>query len=744
MRIPFTLFLFIISCYASAQNAIGGYVTDSKNGEALIGVSVFTAGRKSGTTTNAYGFFSLSVPSNDSVYFQYLGYEPLGIKLSATNTLMIKLNEASGELKEAVIVGIKNEPQHGSTHINMKLLNTLPSMGGERDLIKALQLMPGIKKGADGTTGMLVRGGAQDQNLILLDDAPVYNPSHLLGFFSLFNTDAINDATIQTGGFTSNYGGRLSSILDIHTIDGNMEKPVYTGSVGLLASRASVQLPVFKGKGSLILAGRASYINKLFELTGKKLPFYFYDLNAKFNYRITDNDRIYFSIYDGDDILNESESSGPASIRIRSKMGNHVSSIRWNHAFLNKKQFSNLTVFSSRYRYHVNADINESNLKISSDITDLGLRYGIQHQVNNKLSFRYGGEIINHRFNPNATTLKGNFNENIKDVPAQARMMKEAALYVSSQYSLNSRLALTTGLRYSAAQSGKAVYSNPEPRVQLDYQLKADQTLSVSYAEMVQYMFLLSGSSAVLPTDLWYGISENIKPQHAQIISLGYQYSKSAITVKAEAYYKPMQRLVEYKEGTIDLVNGSIDDKIIQGKGKAYGFELSTKIGSGKWNATIGYTLSWSNRTFEGLNNGATFLSRYDRRHDLSLITNYEFSKRIALSAVWCYATGSRFTAITGQFMMPDGNYTDIDLLPLYSGRNAIQLSAAHRLDVNLIIKNNQTRRYHSEWHISAYNVYNQTQPYRIRMQKNDDGSYAYKQVGLFGFIPSIAYQFSF
>ncbi|MES2690646.1 MAG: TonB-dependent receptor [Bacteroidota bacterium] len=744
MRSLFTLYLFITCCSVSAQNAIGGYVTDSKNGEALIGVSVFTANRISGTTTNAYGFFSLSVPSNDSVYFQYLGYEPQSIKLSTAKTLTIKLKEATGELKEALVVGERNEPQHGSTHINMKLLNSLPAMGGERDLVKALQLMPGIKKGADGTAGMLVRGGAHDQNLILLDDAPVYNPSHLLGFFSLFNTDAINDATIQTGGFTANYGGRLSSVLDIHTLNGNMEKTVYSGSVGLLASRATVQVPVFKGKGSVMVAGRVSYINKLYELTGKKLPFYFYDFNAKINYRLTANDRVFLSVYDGDDILDESESPGAGTIRIKSKMGNQISSLRWNHAFSNKKQFSNLTLFSSRYRYQVDADLNESNLKISSNITDVGIRYGIQHQVNNRLSLRYGAEMINHTFNPNSTKMKGSFNENIKDRPAQVRMMKEAALYLSSQYNLSTGLLLSTGLRYSAAQSGKAVYSNPEPRVQLDYRLKPGQTVSVAYSEMVQYMFLLSGSSAVLPTDLWYGISERIKPQHAQIISLGYQYTQKMITVKAEAYYKPMQKLVEYKEGTIDLVNGDIDDKIIQGKGKAYGFELSTKISNGKFNAIIGYTLSWSNRTFSGLNNDRTFLARYDRRHDISLIANYELSKRTALSAVWCYATGSRFTAITGQFMMPDGNYTDIDLLPLYSGRNAIQLSASHRLDMNLIIKNNPGKKYRAEWHIGAYNVYNQTQPYRIKMQKNDDGSYAYKQVGLFGFVPSIAYQFTF
>lgn len=745
MKINFTLLAFFICCSVSAQQVVSGYVTDHKNGEALIGVSVFTGNKQNGTTTNAYGFFSIPVSTTDSIHFQYLGYKAQHIKPGAAKSVNIKLEEASGELKEAVVNAVRTETQHGTTHIDLKLLNTLPAMGGERDLVKALQLMPGIKKGADGTTGMLVRGGSHDQNLILLDDAPVYNPSHLLGFFSLFNTDAIKDATLQTGGFNATYGGRLSSVLDIHTLDGNTEKTVYSGSVGLLASRASVQVPVFKGKGSLMIAGRVSYINKLFELTGKKLPFYFYDLNAKFNYKLTENDRLYVSFYDGDDVLNESENSaGETNLKVKSRMGNQITSFRWNHAFANRRQFSNLTLFSSRYRYYVNADLGENNIRIHSNIADLGMRYGIQHVVSAKLNLRYGGELIHHTFSPGSTQLRGTFNENIKDQSSPTHTMKEGALYVSTQYKATARLSFTTGLRYSAAQSGTATYTNPEPRVSADYQLKAGHTLSASYAHMTQYMFLLSGSSVMLPSDIWYGISEQIKPQRAQIISLGYQYTQKSITAKAEAYYKPMQQLVEYKEGTVDLVNGSIDDKVIQGKGKGYGLELSTRFSRGRFNATLAYTLSWSNRTFDGLNNGKTFLSRYDRRHDISLVGNYEFTQRIGLSAVWCYATGSRFTAITGQFMMPDGNYTNIDLLPIFSGRNAIQLAAAHRLDFNLVIRNKPSKKFRSEWHVGAYNVYNQTQPYRIKLQKNSDGSHTYKQMGLFGFIPSVAYQFNF
>jgi hypothetical protein len=738
--------LFVILLYAiasSAQHRVSGYITDKKNGEALIGVSVFTPDKKTGTTTNAYGFFSINIALHDSVYVQYIGYKPQAFPVTSGN-MNVQLTEETGELKEAVISAEKKVNRHGATSIDLKLLNQLPAMGGERDLVKALQLMPGIKKGADGTASMLVRGGAHDQNMVLLDDAPVYNPSHLLGFFSLFNTDAINDATIETGGFSACYGGRLSSVLDVHTLDGNTTKPVFTASVGLLASRLSIQTPILKNKGSIFVAGRISYVNKIFELAGKKLPFYFYDFNAKFNYKLTDNDKLFLSFYNGDDILRESDTDSSSNVKINSRMGNSISSLRWNHAFRNRQLFSNLTVFSSRYRYNINAQLNDSRLNISSNIADAGIRYGFQHHVNNSLTLQYGAELIHHTFRPNTTHLEGTFNENIREQQASKHTMKESAAYLSATYQITTKWETTAGLRYSSAQSGKSFYSNPEPRVRLGYHINEAHRFSASYAKMVQYMFLLSGSSAVLPTDLWYGISKNVKPQHAQIISLGYQYTKPFFIIKTEAYYKPMKQLVEYREGTTELVNGNIDSNVVQGKGEAYGIELTTKFTKGKWSTTVGYTLSWSTRNFNELNDGKTFFARYDRRHDISIITSYEVNKRISITGVWCYATGSRFTPVTGYFMMPNGNYSGIDMLPIYSGRNAVQLSSAHRLDLNLIIKNNPSKKYRSEWHIGAYNVYNQTQPFRIKMYKNNDGSYSYKQTGLFGFIPSVSYQVNF
>lgn len=737
------LALSVITLYTTAQTQVSGYVTDQKNGESLIGVSIYTSGKKSGTTTNAYGFFSLQASAEDSIYIQYMGYAPQQVA-AQVSVMHIRLAEETGTLKEAVVHAARTQATPGHTVINIKEVNLLPAMGGERDLVKALQLMPGIKKGADGTASMLVRGGAHDQNLILLDDAPVYNPTHLLGFFSLFNTDAVNSATLQTGGFSAHYGGRLSSVLDIHTIDGNSETFSGNVSAGLLASRISLQAPLPGHNGSVFIAGRISYVNKVFELAGRNLPFYFYDLNAKLHYRLGVRDKLFLSAYTGDDVLNESASDSAEQINIASRMGNAIASLRWNHAFKNPKLFSNTTLFLSRYRYHIHARISDNTLRMGSDIADAGVRYAWQQQVNPSLSLRYGTEFIQHTFQPNSTRIEGSFNENIKAQQSTRQRMQEAALYLSGLWYITEHLSTEAGFRYSGAHSGNAFYTNPEPRLRADYQLNSRHQFSVSYAKMVQYMFLLSGSSAVLPTDLWYGVSSRIRPQQAHIITAGYQYTRSGFSTKAEVYYKPMQQLVEYREGTTELINGEADRNVIQGKGKAWGMELTTRFTSGKWNATIGYTLSWTTRTFAELNEGHTFFDRYDRRHDLSIVAHYELTPRMHFSAVWCYATGSRFTPVTGYFMMPNVNYSNIDLLPIYSGRNAIRLSASHRLDVNLVIKSRAGCKYQGEWHVGAYNVYNQVQPYRIKMSENADGSYSYKQTGLFGFIPSVSYQLHF
>lgn len=744
-KLKIVVLLFMCSSYLSAQTPISGIVTDASNGEALVGVSIYQASKKVGTTTNAYGFFSLSIPQNDTFYVSYLGYQTQVFVAQNQTDIHIKLAEKVDELQEVEVKAqVQKNPPIGTHHIDLKMINNLPAMGGERDLIKALQNMPGVKKGADGTVGMLVRGGAADQNLILMDDAPVYNSAHLLGFFSLFNTDAIKDATLQTGGFTASYGGRLSSVLSVTMNEGNRQKFQYSGSVGILASRLAAQGPLFNGKGSFLVAGRVSYINKVYQMVNKELPFYFYDINAKLNYQLSKRDQLFVSMYNGDDVLEASDADSARNVKVSSRLGNQISSVRWNRTFANQKMFSNLTAFSSNYRYFIKGEMDENVMQINASIADLGYRYQLEHHVNNNLHFKYGSEYIHHTFVPNNTKLKGNFNENIKANDASSTQLNESAIFASASYKMNTRLSSVVGLRLSAAKVSSTTYINPEPRVLLNYDLTAQHAVSLSYSKMVQYMFLLSGSSVMLPTDLWYGVTNKIKPQEAHVFSAGYKWQTNHHTSRFEVYYKPMYNLVEYKEGAVELGSSKVDEVAVQGNGEAYGFEWMNSNKLGKLNVTTAYTLSWSTRTFNDLNEGQQFYARFDRRHDFNIILQYEIKKRMHFSALWSYATGSRFTPMVGQFLMPNGNFTNIDLLPIYTSRNAVKLSDSHKLDVNLVIKNKPGKKYQSEWHIGAYNVYNQTQPYRIKTQKNSDGSYSYKQMGLFGFIPSIGYQFKF
>lgn len=740
------LFLFCLcTTFTWSQTFISGNVTDASTGEALVGVSVYQASKKMGTTTNAYGFFSLNIPENDTFYVSYLGYQTQVFVAQKQKDMLVKLTVKTDVLKEAEVKAqIQKNPPLGTQYIDLKMINSLPALGGERDLIKALQNMPGVKKGADGTVGMLVRGGSADQNLILMDEAPVYNAAHLLGFFSLFNTDAIKDATMQTGGFTANYGGRLSSVLSVTMNEGNKQKFQYSGSVGILASRLAAQGPLFKGKGSFLVAGRISYLNKMYQMIDKELPFYFYDVNAKLNYQLSKRDQIFVSMYSGDDVLEASDADSARNVKVSSRLGNHINTIRWNRRFANQKMFSNVTVFTSNYRYFIKGEMDDNVMQINANIADLGYRFQLDHHVNNKLSFKYGSEYIHHTFVPNNTKLKGNFNENIKANDATSKQLNESAIFATASYKMNARLSAVAGIRLSAAQVSGRSYINPEPRLLLNYDLTEKHALSLSYSKMVQYMFLLSGSSVMLPTDLWYGVTQKIKPQEAHIISAGYKWQTTNHTSRIETYYKPMHNLVEYKEGSVELGASNIDDVAVQGNGEAYGIEWMNTNKFGKLNLTTAYTLSWSTRKFNDLNDGKQFYARFDRRHDFNIILQYDFSKRVQFSALWSYATGSRFTPLVGQFMMPNGNFTNIDLLPIYTSRNAVKLSDSHKLDVNLVIKNKPGKKYQAEWHIGAYNVYNQTQPYRIKTQKNSDGSYSYKQMGLFGFIPSIGYQFKF
>ncbi|MES2727000.1 MAG: TonB-dependent receptor [Bacteroidota bacterium] len=744
----------------SSTLTLNGYVVDSKTGEAVNGAKVIAKPLKKGTYTNAYGYFAIQATDDiKTITISYIGYVSQEININTSNTTNLKINlvEKKNELKQVNVQAKKENDKVQSTeigiiHIPIKSIANIPVIGGERDIIKVLQLMPGIKRGHDGSTGMFVRGGNSDQNLILMDEAPVYNASHLLGFFSIFNSDALKDVSMQKGGFTANYGGRLSSIMDVRLKEGNNQTFHAEGGIGILSSRLSIEGPIIKNKSSFIISARRTYIDQVYKLINKDLPYYFYDINAKINYKLSDKDILYFSSYIGDDVLSlhnptdSSKQNTNKNIDFGSTLGNRTATLRWNHVYANKKLFSNISLIHSSFSYNITGNLAGNKLFITSSIQDYLIKMDYNYFKNNTNHIKFGFELAQHYFRPNVSKTEGLFNENIKPNDGLKISTQDMALYYLNDKEINKKWAINYGIRLTSAINQQTVYINPEPRINVRYALNDHASIKTSYTRMVQYLHLVSGSGAAMPTDLWYPVSKNIKPQTADQISVSYnQYiHKLKANLTIETYYKWMNNLVEYKEGTVAMLNNNIEEDLLQGTGKAYGLEITLQKQIGKLNGWIGYTVSYSTRQFDELNNGKTFFARYDRRHDFSIVANYQLSKRVAFSGVFVFASGSWFTPVTGQFLMPNGTYSNFDPLPIYSDRNAVQLSASHRLDLNLVIYSKPNKKWNSEWHIGAYNVYNRTQPYRIRVEQNANGQLQYQEQGLFGFIPSIAYNFKF
>jgi hypothetical protein len=449
------------------------------------------------------------------------------------------------------------------------------------------------------------------------------------------------------------------------------------------------------------------------------------------------------SLYNGQDMLNALSKEKSTWVGLRSRMGNSIASFRWNHAFSNGS-YSNMTFFTSNYRFRVLGEFGENSMETGSEITDIGVRTHIDQTLNKHFGMTGGLEMIHHTLVTESSIIKGQFNENFSSDERQIKSLPEGALFVSANIQLSRSISTEAGFRYSFAATNKTTYAFPEPRIQIHIGELDKGQLSFSYAAMTQYMFQLSGSSATIPSEQWYCVSEKIKPQQAQLFTTGFEKSSDNYSFKTEGFYKPMKNLVEYREGTVSLGTNNPDQIMTQGSGLAYGVEVSGSMSAGNFTVTSAYTWSKSNRTFSELNDGNSFLARYDRRHDFNISLSAKCNERWSISMIWTYATGSRYTPVIGRFMMPNTNYTGIDLLPLYASRNSFQLNAAHKLDVNIIWRGKQGLKFYHEWHFGAYNLYNQTQPYRIRTDVKPDGSFTYKQVGLFGFIPSGTYQFKF
>ena len=774
--IPILILAFIVLINNSVNaQTISGKIADKDNGETLPFALVYIKGSTKGTSTNVYGFYSLTISPEDikngkvTIVFSFTGYDKTEkiIEVKSDVLVNIRLKSSSTTLKEFTVEADKTKEIEelksttmSTENLEMEQMKTLPSIGGEVDIIKVAQLLPGVQGGTEGGTGMFVRGGDADQNLVILDEAIVYNIGHLFGFFSVFNPETIKDMTIIKGAFPSQYGGRLSSVLDIRMKEGNDTKFQGSGGVGLLSSRLTLEMPIQKEKGSILIAGRRTYIDQVLKAVGQEIPYFFYDINVKANYQLTPKDRIFYSMYYGKDVLafgedgDDTDTSGTSSaFDFGFSLGNWTNTIRWNHIY-NPKLFSNLSLINTNFDYEIYGNIVNNKVIITSNVVDFGAKMDFDYFKSPEVKVKFGGAITNHAFRPNIVSTQGDIADIIGSSAGQKLVTQEMALYGNVEQELNPIFKINYGLRLTGSTVKGKFYTGLEPRLAGRMMLNEFDAIKVSYSRMKQYMHRVSNSTVALPTDLWYPITENIKPQISDQVAFGYNhlFNKHKLAFSAEVYYKWLQNLIEYREGASLVLNNDFESELIQGTGDAWGLELMVKKERGKFTGWIAYTLSWATRDFDELNGGNKFWAKYDRRHTGSVVMTYKLSKRWAASAVWVYQTGSRFTAQNGQYFMPNPTLTGIDVIPIYTARNEVQMSSSHRLDLNFVLQGRKNRLFGNkkkklwtgEWHIGCYNTYNQAQPFRVNIVPTENGGYKYEQPGLFGFIPSFAYNFKF
>lgn len=748
------------------QYTVSGYVFEEKNREVLAGVTVMDTESSRGTAANVYGFFSLTLPEPVvRLRFSYIGYKTkyLEVDLREHPSVEVRLTEDTAELDGVVITADRFALAESVASVRMGIVDLkpsevqyIPAFAGESDLLKVMQLMPGVTQGNEGSTGMYVRGGADDQNLVMLDDAVVYNTGHLFGFFSVFNTDAIKDVQMTKGAFPARHGGRLSSVMDVRMKDGSMEQFNASGGVGLLTSRITIDGPVIPGKMSFMAAGRRTYIDQVLKLAGADLPYYFYDFNAKVNYRFSNRDRIYVSAYLGRDILDfddlEPESQNEETddeeawddLGFGFSLGNIITTARWNHVYTGGKMFSNVTAHQTQFDYDISGRFSGNAILIASRIQDYGLKADWDYYPATGHLMQFGAGFVTHRFRPNVINTTGDLSELIASTQGEQMLSAEAAAYVSHDWEISQAWRVEYGLRYSGAAAG-VFYHGAEPRFSVRFQPVEDHSIKAGYSVMRQYMHRVSSSAISLPTDLWYPVSRGVRPQSSRQLGLGYfgTLPERSLTFSAELYLKRLYHLIEYREGARLLLNDRFEEELLSGDGRSMGLELFIRKHAGRATGWAGYTLSRTERQFDGLNFGEAYPDKYDRRHSISLVGMMELTSRLSWSFSWVYYSGSRITAQTGQFLMPNPSLTGIELMPVYGRRNGVELASTHRLDVNFVLRRPEGRFGRGEWHFSAYNFYNRAAPYRVSITSNGK-SLEYVQNGLFGFLPSIAYNFTF
>lgn len=785
MKIFSFIFLLLLCAsvsFAQKKYTISGYIKDSLNGETLIGATVTVKGQSKGISSNQYGFFSITLTEGSySLVCTYIGYRERVIEIKLDNDRQLNfLILPKAYLFQEVVVSTKKRDanvknaQMGKFTLPMEQIKSIPAFLGEVDLMKTVQFLPGVRNAGEGSAGIYVRGGGPDQNLILLDDAPVYNTGHLFGFFSIFNADAIKNVSLIKGGMPAQYGGRLSSVLDVSMKEGNNQKLQVDAGLGLIASRLSIQGPIKKNKSSFIISGRRTYIDVLTKPFVKKTSqfhgsgYFFYDLNAKVNYIFSEKDRVYLSGYFGRDVFDFQNSK--QSLNINIPWGNATGTLRWNHVY-NQKLFGNTTLVYNDYNFTFNAAQNNFELKLASGIRDISLKqdFDLYPYTGHKLKF--GGIYTYHKFTPSVVSGKQDSTV-FKPNNAQVKYGHEAAVYLQDDWEVNEKLKINAGIRYSWFQqigpykiyttddngnrtdstvfgSGKGVksYAGFEPRLTIRYALNDETSLKASVTRNLQYIHLVSNAGTTLPTDIWVPSTYKVKPQSSWLYAAGLfkNFKDNMYETSVELYYKQMQNQVEYKEG---YTPNSIDDtenSFTFGKGWSYGAEFFINKTKGRLTGWVGYTLSWTWRKFPGLNFGNKYPAKYDRRNDMSIVAIYEINKKWRLSASFVFGTGNAAT-LPERFYIVDGILTQE-----YSKINEYRLPSYHRLDFAAILtpKKNIKRKWKSEWVFSVYNAYSRKNPYFIYFDQtgnpfNGTLEIQAKQVSLFPIIPAITWNVRF
>ena len=809
-KVLFYVFL-VLPIFSFSQNniTISGYVDEIESGEKLIGATIYDLISGKGTITNDYGFFSLTLPKDSvKVRVSYIGYVTKVFEDYPVSDLKKNFSLSDQMLQEVEILSSKEELVHqksemSTVDLSMDKVRALPALLGENDVMKTIQLLPGVQTGSEGTSGLYVRGGGPDQNLILLDGVPVYNASHLFGFFSVFNSDAINSTKLVKGGFPARYGGRLSSVIDIKMKEGNMKKFHGQGSIGLIASKLSLEGPIFKDRTSFIVSARRTYIDILarpFIAANQKRQaskdggntnssntggYFFYDFNGKINHKINDKHRLYLSNYIGRDKASlkavdnysQDSTSGFDSTESQLNWGNIISSLRWNYMPSNKV-FINTTLRYSKYDFLIAFGQNSSDTTLNfnntttvdnqnfsyaylSNIEDWSAKIDVDWMPNPDHLVKFGLGDIYHTFTPGVNQFQLTDSTTALDTTfgSVKHYAHEVSAYIEDDWTVNNSLKGNAGLHYSTFFVGNKQYSSFQPRISFRYLIDSKSSFKMGYAKMGQFLHLLTNSGIGLPTDLWVPATEKIKPQFSDQIAAGYARTfNDKFEVSLEGYFKTMDNLIEYKDGASFFDNETDwQDKIHIGRGWSYGGELLIEKKMGKTTGWIGYTLSWTNRQFDSINFGLTYPYRYDRRHDIGIAVTHEINDRINIGVVWVYGTGNAVTLGRESYSSFNTSLIDdiynfninnnfgnnISTVDHIEGRNNYRMPNYHRLDVSINMKK-EKKWGERTWSFGLYNAYSRQNPFYLQFTRDEEGNSQLSQFSLFPLIPSFTYAFKF